>query len=70
MRRLGWLRYAAVLLVIPAAVLLVQYLRKPGSVAATYETTASVRTDTLAVGTVATLNRYAAVHLRQGPTGK
>ncbi len=69
-RRLGWLRYAAVLLVIPAAVLFVQYLRKPGTVEATYETTASVRTDTLADGTVVTLNRHAAMQYRQRPSVK
>lgn len=70
LRPLRWLYYAAAVLLIPlTAVLLIYYFGGSGSrVQATYETAALRRTDTLADGTVITLNSFSALRYSQNPS--
>lgn len=68
MRQMRWLRYAAVLLLFPLGAGLIYYFWDAGNrgpVQAAYEATTAPRTDTLADGTIITLNRHAAMRYTQ-----
>ncbi len=72
-KRMQWFRYAAAILLFPLGVGLVYYFWQAGSrgvVHAAYEATTASRTDTLADGTIITLNRHAAVRYAQDWTAK
>ncbi|WP_257666245.1 FecR domain-containing protein [Parapedobacter tibetensis] len=69
-RRLGWLRIAATLIFVSGASLIGYYfLVQNGSqrYGSTYETANAVNTDTLADGSIITLNKYATLRFSQGP---
>ncbi|SFC19645.1 ferric-dicitrate binding protein FerR, regulates iron transport through sigma-19 [Parapedobacter composti] len=68
--RLGWVRIAAMLLLVPIAGLAGFYLLGPGGggrFASTYATADAPSTDTLADGSVITLNRFAELDFSQSP---
>lgn len=67
-QRMGWLRYAAAIVVLPLAIWAIYELWNTGyqdSVPLVYETKASPHTDTLADGSIVTLNSFATLRYTQ-----
>ncbi len=72
-RRMGWLKYAAALLLFPLAIWAIYdfwYIRNIGSASMVYKTDAAAHTDTLADGSIVTLNSFATLRYTQAARTK
>ncbi len=69
-KRMGWLRIAAALILVSAAAVIGYFSvvsNQGQSLGLAYQTAAEVSTDTLADGSIITLNNYATLRFSQGP---